>query len=102
MILNEEDSNSMINMKLGDIFNVNLRENPTTGYRWDIECFQGFKLIEDYFESGKAIGAIGLRMLKFQTISIGSHKIHIKYWRNWEGDSSIIDNFNVVIIVNEN
>ncbi|MDA2186080.1 protease inhibitor I42 family protein [Bacillus cereus] len=95
MILSEKDTDKTFHMNLYEIFTLNLKENPTTGYRWFIEISEGLKMIEDNFK----IGEMGLRIFKFQVIDGDLCKLKLKNWRDWEGDSSIIDKFKIQIIV---
>ncbi|PJN50711.1 protease inhibitor I42 family protein [Bacillus mycoides] len=99
MILSEKDTCKIFYMNLYEIFTLNLKENPTTGYRWFIEFSEGLKMIEDNFKIGNKIGEMGLRIFKFQVMDEGLCKLKLKNWRDWEGDSSIIDKFQIQIIV---
>ncbi|MGE1059969.1 protease inhibitor I42 family protein [Bacillus sp. GMa5/1] len=99
MILNEHDSGRLIEMNVNEILVVYLQENPTTGYLWKVEETYGIEQVSDHFEPGGAIGAAGLRVFKFQINGIGLYELHIKNWREWEGDVSIINRFKVKIVV---
>lgn len=100
MILSEQDSGQTIDMKVGEVVTVRLKENPTTGYRWTVESARGFEHIRDHFEvGGRAIGAAGLRVIQFRMTRIGSYELRMKNWREWEGESSVLARFIVMIVV---
>lgn len=99
-VLSNQDNGRTVEVKAQSIVNVCLKENPTTGYRWKVDTAGGLELIDDSFErQGDAIGAAGIRIFKFRTPEAGVHKLSIRNWRDWEGESSIIDRFDAVIEV---
>ena len=100
MTLSEQDNGRTIELSAGDIVTVRLKENPTTGYRWTVENAGGLELVDDRFEGGGgAIGAAGVRVLQFRSSSTGSHDLRLKNRQEWEGDSSIVERFNLTIAV---
>lgn len=99
MILNEQDSGRTIEMKVGNVVTVRLKENPTTGYRWTVETASGLEQISDQFEAGVAIGAAGVRVFQFRSTRVGSYELLMKNWREWEGESSVLDHLVVKIIM---
>lgn len=99
-ILSNQDNGRTVEVKAQSIVTVRLKENPTTGYRWKVETAGGLELLDDSFEKqGDAIGAAGIRTFKFRTPETGVHKLSIRNWRDWKGESSIIDRFYAVIEV---
>jgi predicted secreted protein len=97
-ILNNQDNGRTVEAKARSIITVRLEENPTTGYRWNVATAGGLELLGDSFEKGgEAIGAAGTRIFQFRTPESGSHKLSIQNWRDWEGESSIIDQFYAII-----
>ena len=99
MILTDQDSGLTISINLGEIITVRLNENPTTGYSWMVETYSGLEKIGDNFEAGGAIGAGGVHVFQFRTTCSCSCELHIKNWREWEGESSVLARFFVNIIV---
>lgn len=99
MILTEQDSDRSVDMNMGDVVTVRLNENPTTGYRWSVETAHGLEQVSDHMEVGGAIGSEGVRMLQFRTTRVGSSELRMKKLREWEGEGSVIDRFNVRIVV---
>ncbi|HEX2958540.1 MAG TPA: protease inhibitor I42 family protein [Chitinispirillaceae bacterium] len=100
MILNDQDRGRTVEVEAQSIVTIRLDENPTTGYRWNVETADRLELVGDSFEkTGDSIGAGGVRVFQFRTLGAGSHRLSIKKWRDWEGESSIIERFYVTIVV---
>ena len=100
MTINEEDNDRTIELGAGDVFSVRLNENATTGYRWTVENAGGLETVADRFERGGGeIGTGGVRVLQFRSPGSGRHELHLKNRREWEGDSSVLERFNVTIVV---
>jgi inhibitor of cysteine peptidase len=99
MTLNEQDSGRTVDIELGKVVTVRLKENPTTGYRWTVETDSGLEQIGDHFKAGGAIGAAGVREFQFRPMKVGSYELRMKNWREWEGEGSVIDRFNVQFMV---
>jgi len=93
----EQDRGRVVELPLGGVVTVRLKENPTTGYRWTVETAQGLVGIDDRFEAGGAIGAAGFRVLEFRTTSLGTCELRAKNWCAWEGENSVIDRFDLRI-----
>jgi len=96
----DRDHGRTVESDQGEVLTIRLIENPTTGYRWAIESSGGLELIDDDFEiSSKAMGSGGERVFQFRAASPGSHELHLKNWREWEGDKSITKRFDVNLLV---
>lgn len=100
-VLTEEDKGKTITIHQGDQVVINLKENPTTGYRWAIDKVDNALLVPDqagYSQSpGGGIGSGGRRLFVFNAKGPGTVHLQLKLWREWEGDTSIIDRFDVTI-----
>jgi len=74
----------------GDIIELQLDENPTTGYIWKINSFDNKHLnyLENkYQKSIEAIGAGGIRTFSFEAIDKGSGELHVSLGNPWEQDA---------------
>lgn len=99
-ILDIQDRGRTVDVEIQSLFTVLLEENPSTGYVWKVETAEGLKMVDNSFERGsEAIGAAGMRTFQFRASKAGSYNLSIKKWREWEGESSIIDRFHAVIVV---
>jgi inhibitor of cysteine peptidase len=94
----ETDNDRTVDVRLGDVVQVSLPENATTGYRWTIDRYD-----EDIVEAvgneprypADAVGSGGRVAFTFKGKKIGAGEIALKHWRHWEGDRSIIGRFRV-------
>jgi inhibitor of cysteine peptidase len=100
LVLTEKDKGKAITVHQGDQIVINLQENPTTGYRWAVDKIDN-AIIPDqvgYTQSPSgSIGSGGRRSFAFEAKGLGTAHLQLKLWREWEGDASIIDRFDVTI-----
>jgi inhibitor of cysteine peptidase len=86
MTLTAQDSGRSLNVPLHVPIVVELAENPTTGYRWQIleNGSPVLRLSKDSFQRGSstAVGAGGTRVLEFSTESAGAASLRIGYARS--------------------
>jgi len=98
MTLSEQDNGRTVEVNAGDVVTVRLKENPTTGFRWTVESAGGLVLAGDEYEGGGGgMGAAGVRVLQFRSPGAGAHELRLKNRREWEGDSSVTERFNLTI-----
>lgn len=99
--LTQADTGKTVQVNLGSLIAVCLAENPTTGYRWEVE-----KLNRDLVTQvasayapapGGGIGSGGERTLTLKAVGAGTCSIQLKLWRAWEGDKSITQRFVVTL-----
>lgn len=96
--LNKSDNGSNINTQIGEIIEIKLEENPTTGYIWKIVSFDEEQLINldnTFAIVNNAIGSAGVRTYFFEVINNGNSIINLSLGNPWEQDS--IDTFLVTI-----
>ena len=99
MTLSKQDSGRTVELGPGEVVTVRLNENPSTGYKWAIESAGGLEPVgDDFARGGAALGSGGERVFKFRTPRAGSYQLRLKHWRDFEGDSSITERFEVTIV----
>ncbi len=84
--------------KKGDMIKVQLAENQTTGYVWQINLIDDKHLKsaeKEYEMSGEAIGAGGMKTFYFEVIKEGKSELQISLAKPWENEP--VDTFNVTI-----
>lgn len=84
-----DDNRQIIHASAGDTIQLQLEENPTTGYSWAIENAEPFFTLQhnDYqLLSGAGIGGGGTRTIVFKVEQSGSGKISLKNKQPWSGD----------------
>jgi len=96
------DNGGKRRLRVGDVFEVTLPENPTTGYRWQLHSPVGPVLeVEDDSFAGPSsgmIGAGGLRSWRFRVLKEGLARLVIDNRRSWE--PAPIGTFEVTIEAN--
>jgi len=85
--VDERQSGCNFDVTIGDAVEVQLSENPTTGYRWQLYASYTplLSLENDAFESSSQLpGAAGLRRWRFQALKEGEVQIKLDRRRSWE------------------
>jgi inhibitor of cysteine peptidase len=100
-ILTPADAGKTIAVHSGERVTIQLDENPTTGYRWAIDQIdeQILTLENSSFVAAPGVGSGGQRTFQFRAHSPGTVHLQLKNWREWLGDASIRDRFDVTIAV---
>jgi inhibitor of cysteine peptidase len=98
--LTEGDDGKSIQAHPGDRIVLQLPENPTTGYQWQIA--QAGDLLDPQGDSfvpaePAGLGSGGIREFQFGCRAEGTARLDLKNWKAWEGDSSIARRFTVDI-----
>lgn len=92
---------AVVDVKVSDLVEVSLDENPTTGYRWATEGLdEGILKLEDQefiFSPRAGVGGGGSRIFCFRVVSPGIASITLRKWRAWEGNSSVLERFNAIV-----
>ena len=100
--ITEGDDGATIAAALGDVIELHLEENPTTGYRWTREDLgPGLSLERDVFHvAGTPLvpGAGGVHEWSFRVTEPGPHPLRMRLWQEWEGDSSVLRHFGVDVV----
>jgi inhibitor of cysteine peptidase len=103
--LSKVNNGQVVTLKRGQILIVHLDENPTTGYRWSKPTLntQVLQLKSDKFNlsNNTGIGSGGQHVFTFQANNSGQVKLQLKNWREWAGDQSNIEQFEVTVQVIE-
>lgn len=101
--LTQADEGKSISIKMGDVMEISLNENSSTGFRWSLEKSND-EILEllnsDYIQAfGSEVGSGGKRIWKFKAKKSGDVLLVLKRWRAWEGDKSIVERFDAIIRV---
>lgn len=99
----EADNGKSYTVRTGDHVQITLNSNPTTGYEWAVQSLKGtvISYLGSNYESsgGNMPGTGGTQTLTFRAELPGDSPIELKYWRSFEGDSSIGQTFSIQITV---
>lgn len=98
-LLTEAENGRQVALRAGDELVVRLKENPTTGFRWQAVTVEGLEAAGAAFQMAPApqFGSGGLRELRFRVVSAG--RLELWLWREWEGESSVTSRFDVRVLV---
>ncbi len=103
LTLTEADSGKTVQAHPGDRILIQLSANVTTGFSWAIDKTDTTILAlqhESYTPyPGGAIGSGGTTVFTFIAQHAGTAHLQLKYWRSWEGDSSIVKHYDITVQV---
>ncbi|MEW5803059.1 MAG: protease inhibitor I42 family protein [bacterium] len=103
----KEDDGGEYRFQPGQVFQVILPENPTTGYRWTgaepaPSCITLIR--QEYTPSRhdpRLAGAGGVRTMTFRTVSKGSTYLVLLLRRPWDTEGEHVDSFNLNLHIEE-
>lgn len=102
IILSAADRGKLIEVAPDSRVLLRLLENPSTGYRWELEPFEGdaLKLQADTYQAPATLapGAGGVRVFDFLARSSGTVTLRLYLRRPWE-PAGTIETFEVTILV---
>jgi inhibitor of cysteine peptidase len=94
------DAGKRIRVRVGDVLEVRLPENPTTGYRWDFVAPGNLSVVSDELaaQPGGGIGAGGERVVRFRATAPGETRVEAANQRSWARGPAL-DTFGVDVDV---
>ncbi len=105
VVVTSEDNGTSMSMVPDAEVLVVLDSNATTGYEWAVDefdtsvvAFLGSAYVAP--EDG-VVGQGGTQELRFRALAAGTTTVTLKYWRPWEGDSSIADRWEMTFEVRD-
>jgi len=101
--LTMNDNGKVVNTSPEAVIFIRLEGNPTTGYRWELKEVNHSVVsnLQQNIEaaSSAVAGAGGSFVFQLSGLKPGSSKVALKYWKPWEGDSSILAQFEITVNV---
>lgn len=103
--IEEAESGGAVRLKVGEKLIVRLRENPTTGFHWQLQ--EGSETILHLEETrfvepgGGRAGEGGERLWTFRAKKGGTAALLLKLLRAWQNDESTTRRFEVSVDVRE-
>ena len=100
-VLTSANNGQTIRVPQGASVELRLPENPTTGYRWFLVGPPPALAVvqDDYSSSGSMPGSGGERRWVFQAKTPGKAMLQLKRWREWEGESSVVERYALTLEV---
>lgn len=92
-VYTEADNGKAVQEPLGETFSIQLQENPTTGYSWNLSVSNGLKVSRDEYipssTSGQMVGAGGIRSFTLVTLAPGGQTVAAEYRRPWVASGTV-------------
>jgi inhibitor of cysteine peptidase len=102
-VVTGNDSEKTINLKKGENFTLNLKENPTTGYTWELNLSKGLSILNDkYIQDPTSEGYTGVggnHSWVIQATIPGSQQVNGIYKRSWENLTDTEEKFTLNVEV---
>lgn len=79
---------------VGDTFTITLDSNATTGYTWRVQHDTGpIRMTARSYREPQAslLGAPGTETFTFEALAPGEAELQFAYWREWEGENSVVE-----------
>ncbi len=100
--INESSNGHEIVLPVNQMLEIYLSENPTTGFRWNLESKgePACVFVKDFFESvSDKPGRGGNHHWQFQTAQVGLGIIELSYRRSWEKEKAPAQKFTLRVRV---
>ncbi|MGA9377346.1 MAG: protease inhibitor I42 family protein [Phormidium sp.] len=105
LTITQTDRDKTFTVHRGDVIVITLAENSSTGYSWAIDKIDSniieLQSSEFSLPQNAGVGGGGERILTFRAKAIGLTRLQLKEWRPWEGERSIVQQFNLTLQVKE-
>lgn len=86
-VYTDEDTGKTVQEARGELLNIRLGENPTTGYSWTLSLSDGLTLTGDEYipsqAGGQIVGGGGIRSLSLRATGEGKQTVTGEYRRPW-------------------
>jgi inhibitor of cysteine peptidase len=103
IVVNESKNGATVSVNRTADITLELKENPTTGYRWNLTTTPGIVITNDTFvptdTTGTLVGSGGTRIWEINAAGVGSQTIHAVYMRSWEPVTGNETAFSMTVIV---
>jgi inhibitor of cysteine peptidase len=98
-VFSASEKGQTVAVRSGETLTLRLPENPTTGYRWEVESFGSLKPVGDAYEGGGASpGSAGAR--SFQWVAApGVHQLALVLRREWAPSDQPLERFAMTVRV---
>jgi len=109
--ISQADNGKSIRLSRGQTLLIHLPENPTTGYRWEVDTVdsagreanaQIITLESTTYTPGPStgVGGSGTRTFVYKALNVGTTQLRLKHWQPWEGDRSVDKRYSLTVQVN--
>jgi inhibitor of cysteine peptidase len=103
LVVTEEQNGATVSVNQSSVITVRLKENPTTGFQWNLTTTAGLKITNDSYvpsdTTGKLAGSGGTHSWDISAVAKGTQNITAIYWRSWEPLTGNETAFSMTVIV---
>jgi inhibitor of cysteine peptidase len=103
IVVTEQQNGATVYVNQSTIIMVELAENPTTGFMWNMTVTPGLHIMNDTFvpsdTSGKLVGSGGTHSWEISAVGTGNQAITAVYSRPWEPDTGNATAFLLNVVV---
>jgi inhibitor of cysteine peptidase len=103
VLLNESMNGSTIAVPLNTTLTLELMENPSTGYSWNLTTTSGLRIAADAYvpdaANASVVGSGGIHRWRILTVATGLQKITGVYGRPWENLTAGASTFSAEVSV---
>ena len=96
------DAGRTIEVRAGQRVVLRLPDNPTTGFRWELDSHDG-AMVEvgegTFTRAGDGVGSGGVSEWTLLPKAPGTTSVSLKRWRPWEGERSVKERFAVTLAI---
>lgn len=96
-LLTSADNGQTVTLHQGARGELRLPETPTSGYRWTLQSAPPILAISEaeFTPRLTGLGGGGERRWLIQARTTGMGTLSLKRWRDWEGESSVMERYQV-------
>ena len=104
--LGPDDNGSDITLSAGQLFNITLPGNPTTGYAWETSPTPDAAILElveepTFTSDSKALGSGGEFIFTYRAVGAGQTDLRLIYHRSFEQDTPPLEEYTLTVRVTE-
>jgi inhibitor of cysteine peptidase len=100
LVFSTADNGRTVELHVGDEVALRIPENATTGYRWAIDSADA-NLVDikegQYVSTSEKMGGGGEAQWLITAKAPGATSIKLKRWRPWEGESSVVERYEITL-----
>ncbi len=100
-VVNEEQNKETVNLALNSTMTLKLKENPTTGFQWNLTVAPGLIITADTYlpQAPQLVGSGGVHTWDMKAVRTGTQEVKAVYMRSWEPVTGNETTFSMTVIV---
>lgn len=84
-VVEESQIGGTVDIAVGELLTIRLKENATTGYRRTVKQADGLQV-----EGSHQPGASGTHEFRVRAARPGTYELRLTHWRDWQGEAGVI------------